>query len=275
MRLRERSLGIRSGATRLLRAVRSACLQGDATAILAGARRNAKKWSGDFLLDRLKARAAIRELAALPIDLTHERTLELAFTLGSGLIRPAQLPAELLWLLTFVFREPRPRFVMEIGTFRGGTLFCACRLAASDACVISLDLPGGPFGAGYPAWKRRLYGAFAKPQQSLRLIRGNSHSPGSVAEVRQILEQDRLDFLFIDGDHSYIGVKRDFEAYMPLVRTGGLVAFHDVIANPRSPTIEVYRFWEEIKGAYEHWEFIAQRDRGYMGIGVLRIGSRR
>jgi len=34
-------------------------------------------------------------------------------------------------------------------------------------------------------------------------------------------------FLFIDGDHSYEGVKADFEAWSPYVVVGGIVAFHD------------------------------------------------
>jgi hypothetical protein len=33
--------------------------------------------------------------------------------------------------------------------------------------------------------------------------------------------------LFIDGDHRYEGVRRDFEMYSPLVGAGGLIAFHD------------------------------------------------
>ena len=37
-----------------------------------------------------------------------------------------------------------------------------------------------------------------------------------------------VDFLFIDGDHSLEGVKLDDEQYGQLVRSGGIIAFHDV-----------------------------------------------
>jgi hypothetical protein len=37
-----------------------------------------------------------------------------------------------------------------------------------------------------------------------------------------------IGLVFIDGDHSYAGVKADFENWFPWVMTGGLVAFHDV-----------------------------------------------
>lgn len=37
-----------------------------------------------------------------------------------------------------------------------------------------------------------------------------------------------VDMLFIDADHSYQGVKRDYEAWFSKVKTGGYFAFHDV-----------------------------------------------
>jgi predicted O-methyltransferase YrrM len=36
-----------------------------------------------------------------------------------------------------------------------------------------------------------------------------------------------LDLVFIDGDHSYAAVKRDFNTVAPWLSDGGLVAFHD------------------------------------------------
>lgn len=36
-----------------------------------------------------------------------------------------------------------------------------------------------------------------------------------------------IDFLFIDGDHSYDGVKSDWESYRSFMRPGAIVVFHD------------------------------------------------
>lgn len=36
-----------------------------------------------------------------------------------------------------------------------------------------------------------------------------------------------LDFLFIDGDHSWDGLKDDWECWNTLVSVGGIVALHD------------------------------------------------
>jgi hypothetical protein len=45
--------------------------------------------------------------------------------------------------------------------------------------------------------------------------------------VHHLFESKSVDFLFIDGDHTYNGVKQDFELYYDKVRKGGLIYFHD------------------------------------------------
>ena len=42
--------------------------------------------------------------------------------------------------------------------------------------------------------------------------------------------QKPLALIFIDGDHSYEGVKSDFERTIPWLEQGGIVAFHDTVA---------------------------------------------
>lgn len=43
----------------------------------------------------------------------------------------------------------------------------------------------------------------------------------------KLLPDPWIDFLIVDADHSYEGVKRDIEAWWPKVKEGGLVFFHD------------------------------------------------
>ena len=100
------------------------------------------------------------------------------------------------------------------------------RLSAPRATIISIDLPGGKFGGGQSRIRSLLYHAFGKLFQSMHVIRGDSHSEEVAAKVRDITQS--LDVLFIDGDHTYEGVKHDFLSYSPLVRTGGIVALHDI-----------------------------------------------
>lgn len=41
--------------------------------------------------------------------------------------------------------------------------------------------------------------------------------------------QQTIDFVFIDGDHSYHGAKRDFDNFSPVVKKGGYIIFHDMV----------------------------------------------
>jgi len=46
-------------------------------------------------------------------------------------------------------------------------------------------------------------------------------------KVGQMLPDNSLDWVHIDGDHTYDGIKADYDTWMPKVRTGGVISFHD------------------------------------------------
>jgi hypothetical protein len=48
----------------------------------------------------------------------------------------------------------------------------------------------------------------------------------------------KIDYLFIDGDHSYDGCAGDINAWLPHVKKGGVVAFHDY-ESPNWPDVKV------------------------------------
>lgn len=187
------------------------------------------------------------------------------FEFSKSYIRPIQEKGELLILLEDVIKL-NPLTVLEIGTSLGGTLYLWTRFARNDATIVSVDLRGGAFGGGYSRARGYLYRRFARERQKLHLVRANSHDRSTCAQVQRLVEGRQIDFLFLDGDHTYEGIKMDWEIYSPLVRPGGLIAFHDVAGNYEST--EVKRLWDSIKGNYEHREYIV-RDDGHYGIGVL------
>ena len=186
------------------------------------------------------------------------------------LIAPTQIRSEILQLATLV-QQRKPRTVVEIGTRMGGTLAIWCALADPKATVVSIDLPGGTHGGGYPNWRTFVYRRFAQPEQSLHLLRMDSHLTSTSDFLKTILPKDGIDFLFIDGDHRYNGVKMDFEMYSPLLRPGGLVAFHDICPNAKDKTCGVDRFWHEIRTKSKNWEFINNPNKHGYGIGVLEL----
>lgn len=183
---------------------------------------------------------------------------------------PLQVKEEMISLLEVIALQ-KPKNILEVGTAMGGTLYLFTRVADPVALIISIDLPGEKTGGGYPEWRELYYRSFASSQQKIRLIRGDSHSPETLYAVTKLLNGHELDFLFIDGDHTYGGVRTDFEMYAPMVRKGGLVAFHDICYHPPETGCEVHKLWNETKNRYKHEEIVKNLHQGWAGIGVLYI----
>lgn len=80
--------------------------------------------------------------------------------------------------------------------------------------------------------------AEAKPD-----ILGDSATPATIAAVKERLAGRPIDILFIDGNHEYEGVKRDYENYGPLTRH--LVVFHDISIDFAGYGIR--KFWNELR----------------------------
>jgi predicted O-methyltransferase YrrM len=51
---------------------------------------------------------------------------------------------------------------------------------------------------------------------------------GTTDEWAERLSERRFGLIFFDADHSYEGVKADYENWSPLLMPGGIVAFHDI-----------------------------------------------
>ena len=54
-----------------------------------------------------------------------------------------------------------------------------------------------------------------------------SDSRKAIPDLQKQLNGREIDILFIDGDHSEFGTRKDFELYSPLVANGGFVVFDD------------------------------------------------
>jgi predicted O-methyltransferase YrrM len=183
-----------------------------------------------------------------------------------------QKVSELESLIALV-RDRQPRTVVEIGTHKGGTLFAWCQAAHPEALIVSIDLPDGLFGGGYSKEEAREFQSFAKPGQELYALRRDSHKRRTLRRLKSVLRGRPIEFLLIDGDHTYAGVKRDWEMYEPLVASNGLIAFHDILEHPDQPLCKVDELWAELAPDHRTVEFTDPGDdRGlgqWGGIGVI------
>lgn len=166
------------------------------------------------------------------------------------------------------YRALPPRRVLEIGTLAGGTLWHWMINTPPGGEFVVIDLPA----EGHPDYAQQRAGHVGGWQDwaeeyghKLSVILAPSQAPATVA---QVTEHAPFDFVFIDADHSYEAVRRDFESYRPLVRPGGLIALHDIDIL-EGPHFGVKPLWDDISQRYESDEWIA--NPGWWGIGVIRV----
>jgi len=74
-------------------------------------------------------------------------------------------------------------------------------IAHEEAILISVDLQQYPLQC-------RLIKSF---KGKIYLIQGDSHNIETLKNIKAILRDNKVDFLFIDADNNYEGVKKDFE----------------------------------------------------------------
>jgi len=149
--------------------------------------------------------------------------------------------------------------ILEIGSKYGQTLFMLASAMAGKR-VVSVDLPNiPPWGDTSEDSLRGIISDLKKTGYDAHLFLGDSKDPEIVEKVKSL---GPFDMVFIDGDHTYDGVKRDWENYGSL---GKIVVFHDIVENHKH-NIGVWKFWRELEGNKE--EFIA--DGSPAGVGVWK-----
>ncbi len=171
-----------------------------------------------------------------------------------------QNPAE-LDRLRDLYLVNQPERVLEIGVWFGGTLREWLENAAIGATVVAVD-PEHQSPNKYAGWSR--------PDTTLVVGTGRSQDLHDL-----ITEHAPYDWVFIDGDHTQEAVDHDVELTVPLVRKGGLLLLHDIVAEgypPLPPRIAFDRLAEE----HETWEIVEPTPVWYPsdcghGIGVVQL----
>jgi predicted O-methyltransferase YrrM len=132
------------------------------------------------------------------------------------------------WLLYGLARSIKPKVCVEIGSARG-----------KSACAVGLALLRNGAGKLYAIdphapteWND------SESTDSFAIITEHLRKAG-VDHYVQIVRQTSteaakgwshpIDLIFIDGDHSYEGVKADWDLFVPHVSPFGVVVFHDTL----------------------------------------------
>lgn len=196
---------------------------------------------------------------------------EARFAFAQRWFNISQIPSEIKALIDLVaIRDPQ--VVGEIGTYASGNSFLFTQSLPTLQHFIAVDLR---------VINRAKLRHFARPNLLIKTINGFSAAVPTLDQVRSSLHGRKFDFVFIDGDHEYAGVKADFLAYAQLTKAGGLIAFHDIVSDQHKQAEsgaqfyagQVYRLWAQLKRRFRTWEFIDNPKQYGAGIGVLELDS--
>jgi predicted O-methyltransferase YrrM len=189
---------------------------------------------------------------------------------NSKLFRLEQKTHEIKYVLELITKV-KPSIICEIGAFRGGTLCAFSKVAPPYSTIISVDL-------NYPLSRKMAHKFFKHHQQKIICLQGNTQKDRIIAKMKRVLGNKQIDFLFIDGDHSLFGVMNDYVRFSPLVKKGGIIAFHDIFPDQHIRTGKksnsnvggVPFFWDAIKkSGAKVTEIIEDFDQDGYGIGIL------
>lgn len=133
------------------------------------------------------------------------------------------------WLKGF-----QPENILEIGS-KGSTFFIFSKFSTGKKVAVDItdrrkDLHHFMFG------------------EDFTFIVGDSQIVQTYNKVKDFCP--KYDFIFIDGDHSYDGVKKDFNLYKDLLSPRGYIVFHDMDPNHIFKGDlgggDVWKFWEDL-----------------------------
>lgn len=158
------------------------------------------------------------------------------------------------WIHYSLIRQTKPEKVLCIGS-RWGFIPAVCAMACKDnekGKVMFVDAgfdmsesegPGDHWG-GMGWWKRckpkEYFGRFGLEKFLELWVMKTS-------EYYQNNKKEEYGYIHIDGDHSYQGVKYDFETFWPRLRKGGFIALHDIGSQDKDGNVYGTRsYWQEI-----------------------------
>lgn len=168
--------------------------------------------------------------------------------------------------LNWLIVTKRPNIFVEVGVHYGFSYFAACQSVRAhniEAVCLGVDTWQGDEHTVYTSPPDEIYaGALAHNEANYKDFSYLIKKP-SVEAANQVADRS-VDILNIDGGHTYEAVKSDFMAWLPKMKKGGVVMFHDIMNT--QPGVGVNRFYNEIIQIFPSFNFTHS-----YGLGVLTI----
>lgn len=173
-------------------------------------------------------------------------------------------------LYTLAHRTPQGSTVVEIGSYKGKSAVVMASALVPPSRLYCID----PFNGAGAWYYSSLQGQFEDFTKNIRLT-GLDHIVESIkgysAEVAKFWKLP-IDLLFIDGDHTYTGALDDLRLWTPFLKSGGILAMHDVFfpeeAHVHGYEIGPFSALQEFNPQPEQWH------SGYRTNSLLLIKKR-
>jgi predicted O-methyltransferase YrrM len=142
----------------------------------------------------------------------------------------------------WLYRAARGRrSIVEIGSFRGkSAVMLAKGSAGAGGRLLCIDPHINATGMEKTTFSKADHEAFMATIARHGVAERVTKWIKTSAEGRAAYAGEPIDLLWIDGDHSYEGVKYDLSAWKDLVRVGGVLSAHDY-----SHEEAIRRAWDE------------------------------
>lgn len=160
-------------------------------------------------------------------------------------------------LIHYAFiRNLKPENVLVIGS-RKGFIPATIALACKDNRRGRVDFVDAGYDQANPSkhWSGTGFWKKQSPRKHFSQIGVQDYINTYVmrsAEYARKFPKKRYQYIYIDGDHSYKGVKSDWKIFWPRLDRGGFMSFHDVVARGYldKGLFGVWKLWKEIGGKH-------------------------
>lgn len=197
------------------------------------------------------------KLKELKKNMKKDNELDEIWEVAKSKYKIQQIKEEWDWLISKgVNTSDSKKNIFEIGCYDGGSSYYLSKFA-SNMITVDNNIPCRFNPEDFSWCNYSYYG-------------GDSHHPNQVKEFNNY----EWDFAFIDGDHSYEGVKADFYNLLPYLKKGTPVAFHDIVISDFHHTHKCYvgEFWRDLKAEFKATKFEEFcSDKEWAGIGIVWI----
>jgi predicted O-methyltransferase YrrM len=148
-----------------------------------------------------------------------------------------------------------PRRIVEFGTGPGHFSNIILRACPNDATLVTMDIGDGPTFYRLPL--------VAKDGQTVVGFPADSRAPETMERVQGILGPEPVDLIFIDTDHSAETTREEADLWLPYVKQGGGLGFHDIYTDKEGVQV----VWRDLQRAFPtNYEFVSPG--ATMGVGV-------